>query len=204
MQDTSDGRTGLAGRVPPRGGGPAATSSRERPATDLRVTGHARRGRRRDAGHRRRGRGRRLRASSTRCTRRARASPRSARSAARSTSAREDLLVVIDPIDGSTNAKRGLPHHSLSIAVADGPTMADVVFGYVYDFGPQEEWTATRGGGAVPRRRAARARPRPSAAARTAGSSCSASSPPTRADPRRRRRARRRRAPPARARARSP
>ncbi len=56
--------------------------------------------------------------------------------------------VVIDPIDGSTNAKRGLPHHSVSFAVADGPTMADVVFGYVYDFGPQEEWTATLGGGA--------------------------------------------------------
>ena len=29
--------------------------------------------------------------------------------------------VVIDPIDGSTNAKRGLPHHSVSFAVADGP-----------------------------------------------------------------------------------
>ncbi len=59
-----------------------------------------------------------------------------------------DLLVVIDPIDGSTNAKRGLPHHALSIAVADGPAMADVRFGYVYDFGPEEEWTAIRGGGA--------------------------------------------------------
>jgi myo-inositol-1(or 4)-monophosphatase len=59
-----------------------------------------------------------------------------------------DVLVIIDPIDGSTNAKRGLPHHSLSIAVADGPTMADVVFGYVYDFGPEEEWTARRGRGA--------------------------------------------------------
>ena len=38
-----------------------------------------------------------------------------------------DLLVVIDPIDGSINAKRGLPHFALSVAVADGPTMADVV-----------------------------------------------------------------------------
>src|SRR4051812_47853513 len=33
-----------------------------------------------------------------------------------------DVLVVIDPIDGSVNAKRGLPHHAISIAVADGPT----------------------------------------------------------------------------------
>ena len=59
------------------------------------------------------------------------------------------MLVVIDPIDGSLNAKRGLTHHALSIAVADGPTMADVVFGYVYDLGPGEEWRATRGGGAL-------------------------------------------------------
>src|SRR5919199_540253 len=59
-----------------------------------------------------------------------------------------DVLVVVDPIDGSMNAKRGLTHHALSIAVADGPTMADVAFGYVYDLGPGEEWRAVRGGGA--------------------------------------------------------
>ena len=59
-----------------------------------------------------------------------------------------DVLVVIDPIDGSVNAKRGLPHHSISIAVAGGPTMADVFFGYVYDFGPEEEWIARQGKGA--------------------------------------------------------
>ena len=58
------------------------------------------------------------------------------------------VLVVIDPIDGSTNAKRGLPHAALSVAVADGPTMADVQFGYVFDLGPGEEWYATLGGGA--------------------------------------------------------
>src|SRR3954470_56198 len=57
-------------------------------------------------------------------------------------------FVVVDPIDGSLNAKRGLPHHALSIAVADGPTMADVHFGYVVDFGPGEEWYAVRGEGA--------------------------------------------------------
>jgi myo-inositol-1(or 4)-monophosphatase len=60
-----------------------------------------------------------------------------------------EALVVIDPIDGSMNAKRGLTHHALSIAVADGPTMADVVFGYVYDLGPGEEWCATRDRGAM-------------------------------------------------------
>ena len=47
---------------------------------------------------------------------------------------------MIDPIDGSLNAKRGLPHFALSVAVAEGPTMADVLFGFVQDFGPDEEW----------------------------------------------------------------
>lgn len=65
-----------------------------------------------------------------------------------------DLLVVIDPIDGSMNAKRGMPHHAVSIAVAAGPdvatsgTMADVFCGLVADLGPDERWTAIRGGGA--------------------------------------------------------
>src|SRR6185503_17642333 len=56
--------------------------------------------------------------------------------------------VVIDPIDGSMNAKRGIPFFSISIAVADGESMDDVFFGYVYDFGAREEWTASRGEGA--------------------------------------------------------
>src|SRR3954454_2581613 len=60
-----------------------------------------------------------------------------------------DLQVVIDPIDGSVNAKRGPPHFALSVAVAQGQTMADVVFGFVRDFGPEEEWVARRGGGAL-------------------------------------------------------
>lgn len=57
------------------------------------------------------------------------------------------VLVVIDPIDGSLNAKRGIAHHALSIAVADGPTMADVRLGYVYDVGAAEEWRAESGAG---------------------------------------------------------
>src|SRR3954447_14276422 len=59
------------------------------------------------------------------------------------------VRVVIDPLDGSLNAKRGLPAHAISIAVADGPTMGDVAFGYVYDFGAQEEWVARRGEGVL-------------------------------------------------------
>jgi myo-inositol-1(or 4)-monophosphatase len=57
-------------------------------------------------------------------------------------------FVVIDPIDGSLNAKRGIPFFALSIAVASGPTMGDVHFAFVHDFGTGEEWTAARGDGA--------------------------------------------------------
>ena len=59
------------------------------------------------------------------------------------------LRVVLDPIDGSVNCKRGIPFFSLSFAVAEGTTMDDVVFGYVFDFGTREEWVATRGGGVL-------------------------------------------------------
>ena len=57
-------------------------------------------------------------------------------------------LVVVDPIDGSLNAKRGIPFFALSLAVAEGDRLDDVHFAYVYDFGTGEEWTARRGAGA--------------------------------------------------------
>ncbi len=57
--------------------------------------------------------------------------------------------VVIDPIDGSLNAKRALPFYGLSIAVSAGPTMADVGFAYVIDLACGEEWSARRGQGAT-------------------------------------------------------
>ena len=60
-----------------------------------------------------------------------------------------EVRVVIDPIDGSLNARRTIPSHSLSLAVADGPSASDVVFGYVYDFGAGEAFAARRGGGAT-------------------------------------------------------
>jgi myo-inositol-1(or 4)-monophosphatase len=58
------------------------------------------------------------------------------------------VRVVVDPIDGSLNAKRGIGFFSLSVAVAQGQRMADVEFGFVHDFGTEEEWSATRGRGA--------------------------------------------------------
>jgi myo-inositol-1(or 4)-monophosphatase len=65
--------------------------------------------------------------------------------------------VVVDPIDGSLNAKRRMPFYCLSIAIASGPTMEDVEFGYVAELAGGAgastdpcggEWWAERGGGA--------------------------------------------------------
>ena len=57
--------------------------------------------------------------------------------------------VVIDPIDGSMNARRTIPSFAISIAVSSGPSMADVEFGFVHDFGADEEFMARRGEGAT-------------------------------------------------------
>jgi myo-inositol-1(or 4)-monophosphatase len=51
-------------------------------------------------------------------------------------------------VDGSLNARRGGSHFAFSLAVADGPRTSDVWFGYVYDFGAGQEWSAQRGRGA--------------------------------------------------------
>jgi myo-inositol-1(or 4)-monophosphatase len=59
------------------------------------------------------------------------------------------VRVVVDPIDGSLNAKRLLPTCSLSIAVASGDTMEDVEFAFVHEFGTGEEFVARRGEGAT-------------------------------------------------------
>ena len=59
-----------------------------------------------------------------------------------------EYVVVVDPIDGSLNAKRDMPWHALSIAIARGNAMADVEFGYVATIDGAEEWRAARGEGA--------------------------------------------------------
>jgi myo-inositol-1(or 4)-monophosphatase len=58
------------------------------------------------------------------------------------------VRLVIDPIDGSLNAKRRIPLYSISIAVADGDDMSSVHFAYVADFASGEEWWASAGEGA--------------------------------------------------------
>jgi myo-inositol-1(or 4)-monophosphatase len=60
-----------------------------------------------------------------------------------------DCRIVIDPIDGSLNARRTIPSFAVSIAVSSGPSMADVEFGFVHDFGADEEFMARRGEGAT-------------------------------------------------------
>jgi myo-inositol-1(or 4)-monophosphatase len=70
-----------------------------------------------------------------------------------------DLVrVVVDPVDGSMNAKRGLPFACVSIAVASGPRMGDVDVGWVAELDPRlsaedeprrgRDWWAVRGEGA--------------------------------------------------------
>jgi myo-inositol-1(or 4)-monophosphatase len=56
--------------------------------------------------------------------------------------------VVVDPVDGSVNAKRRLPFACVSIAVAAGDRMGDVEVGFVAELVPARDWWAVRGEGA--------------------------------------------------------
>jgi myo-inositol-1(or 4)-monophosphatase len=57
-------------------------------------------------------------------------------------------LVLVDPVDGSLNAKQGVPVFGLMLAVLDGPTIDDTVAGYVLNLNNGETWTAIRKQGA--------------------------------------------------------
>jgi myo-inositol-1(or 4)-monophosphatase len=69
-----------------------------------------------------------------------------------------DLRIVIDPVDGSLNAKRGLPFACVSIAIASGASMGDVEIGWVAELDPRisegdeprpgRDWWALKGEGA--------------------------------------------------------
>ena len=66
--------------------------------------------------------------------------------------------MVIDPVDGSLNAKRGVPFAGVSIAIASGPRMNDVEIGWVAELDPRisvgdeprpgRDWWAVKGEGA--------------------------------------------------------
>ena len=57
-------------------------------------------------------------------------------------------LILVDPVDGSLNAKQGLPVFGLMLAVLDGPTIDDTLVGYVLNMNNGEAWTAIRKQGA--------------------------------------------------------
>lgn len=54
-------------------------------------------------------------------------------------------LVLIDPVDGSLNAKRGLEPFGCTIAVAKGATLGDVILGLVADYTRGHRFLAVRG-----------------------------------------------------------
>lgn len=57
--------------------------------------------------------------------------------------------VVVDPLDGSLNAKRGLEPFGTSIGVADGGTLGHVRVGYIEDFLRPHTFSAVKGSGLI-------------------------------------------------------
>jgi myo-inositol-1(or 4)-monophosphatase len=57
-------------------------------------------------------------------------------------------LILVDPVDGSLNAKQGVPLFGLMLAVVDGPAVGDTFAGLVLNLTTGEEWSAVRGQGA--------------------------------------------------------
>jgi myo-inositol-1(or 4)-monophosphatase len=57
-------------------------------------------------------------------------------------------LLLVDPVDGSLNAKQGVPLFGLMLAVLDGPTVGDAFAGMVLNLSTGEEWRAMRAQGA--------------------------------------------------------
>jgi myo-inositol-1(or 4)-monophosphatase len=55
--------------------------------------------------------------------------------------------VLVDPVDGSRNAKRGIPLVGLILALMEGPTLAQARIGFVLNTVSGERWHSLRGGG---------------------------------------------------------
>lgn len=56
-------------------------------------------------------------------------------------------IVIVDPIDGSLNAKRGIPYYALSIGVAFDNTTDSITCGYVINLSNKDEFWAVKGEG---------------------------------------------------------
>jgi myo-inositol-1(or 4)-monophosphatase len=57
-------------------------------------------------------------------------------------------IVLVDPIDGSNNAKSGIPFFSTSLALLNGETLSTLVVGYVINLAMGDEFWAVRAQGA--------------------------------------------------------
>jgi myo-inositol-1(or 4)-monophosphatase len=58
------------------------------------------------------------------------------------------ILLLVDPVDGSNNAKMGIPYCATSIALLNGESLKDLGVGYVLDLVSGKEYHAIRGEGA--------------------------------------------------------
>src|SRR5512140_2209081 len=59
-----------------------------------------------------------------------------------------EKIVLVDPIDGSNNAKSGIPFFSTSLALLSGRTLDTLAAGYVVNLAAGDEFWALRGKGA--------------------------------------------------------
>jgi myo-inositol-1(or 4)-monophosphatase len=59
-----------------------------------------------------------------------------------------EKIVLVDPIDGSNNAKSGIPFFAASLALLNGNRLSDLAAGYVVNLAVGDEFRAIRGKGA--------------------------------------------------------
>ncbi|MHA1193622.1 MAG: inositol monophosphatase family protein [Promethearchaeota archaeon] len=57
-------------------------------------------------------------------------------------------VLIVDPIDGSSNATRGIPYCSISIAYAKGKSMKDIIKAVVIDLNSKDLYWAEKSSGA--------------------------------------------------------
>ena len=56
-------------------------------------------------------------------------------------------LVLIDPVDGSLNAKQGIPASAVMLSLLTGPQLGDAKVGHVLNLATGERWQSIRGQG---------------------------------------------------------
>jgi len=59
-----------------------------------------------------------------------------------------DTHIIVDPLDGSFNARQGIPYYATSMALATGKTVNDVILGYVCNLANGDEFHAIKGSAA--------------------------------------------------------